>query len=132
MTYKYLYPFRKRVEILSALYAGGFGFYILFMDAFGFSSPIGWLPEIYQALLAHFMILASFTHAVGVSVNGRWAYSPVLRVLGLSMHAGVMATFIMNSNFSSAGYTYTWIFCALLYGVISAMKDFTVNMQRGV
>ena len=131
MTYKYLYPFRKRVEILAAFYAGGFGIYILLMGALSYQSPIYWLPQEYQETLAHFMIIASCLHSTGVAVNGNWKFSPVLRILGLSMHASVMATFVLAGNFSSASYTYMWIFAALLYGVVSGMKDLFASLKPG-
>jgi hypothetical protein len=117
----YLYPFRKRVEIFAALYAGGFGMFILICNLLG--SPIYWLDEVNQQSLAHFMILASLIHSTGVSVNGSWRFSPALRVLGLSMHSTVIALFVYEGNFSSASYTYGWILMALLYGVLSAIRD---------
>lgn len=123
MAQKYLYPFRKRVEILAALYAGGFGMFILICQVLGFPSPIYWLDAVDQASLAHFMILASLIHSTGVSVNGRWRYSPALRILGLSMHTSVIGVFVVEGNFSSATYTYAWICLALLYGVLSALRD---------
>jgi hypothetical protein len=120
---RYLYPFRKRVEIVAALYAGGFGMYILLCNLLGYPSPIFWLSEVNQSSLAHFMILASLIHSTGVSVNGAWRFSPALRVLGLSMHSTVIGLFVYEGNFSSASYTYGWILMALLYGMLSAIRD---------
>jgi len=101
------------------------------MEFLGFASPVYWLPHDLQDALAHFMILASFFHSLGIAINGNWRYSPALRVVGLSMHASVISVFVYSGAFSSASYTYAWIFAALMYGVVSAFKDLYNSLTVG-
>lgn len=124
MSQKYLYPCRKRVEIVAALYACAFGFYIWAAVLAGDVNPIGWVRQEYELVIAEALICSGIIHGVGVFINGRWRYSPLLRLIGMLGHATVMAGFAVKGGWSSATYTYAWISGVLLYGAIGAATDF--------
>ena len=79
---RYLYPQRKRLEILSAMFAGGYGVHIW---AAGFhGEPLLWagLHNGQALIFGQIMSMAAFVHALGVRINGHWRWSPALRLLG--------------------------------------------------
>jgi hypothetical protein len=124
-THRYLYPRRRQVELISALYALGFGLYVATAALANHSPPIAWLGYSTQAQLgiAQAMCIAAFIHALGIRINGHWRWSPVLRVIGMTTHVCVMGLLTYRGFGTSAGYTYTWITAAMAYGVFSAMRD---------
>ena len=120
---RYLYPQRKRLEILSAMFAGGYGVHIW---AAGFhGEPIIWAGfHNGQALIfGQAMSVAAFVHALGVRINGTWKWSPMLRLLGMVAHTLMFAFLAFKGFGQTAGYTYGWITGLLGMGALSALKD---------
>lgn len=123
MMHRYLYPQRKRNEIISAVFAGGFGVHIwaagLYME------PLRWadLHNGQALIFGQAMSLAAFVHALGVRINGQWQWSPALRFVGMAMHTAMFA-FLAVKGFGATGfYTYSWVTALLFMGAMSALKD---------
>ena len=125
MTPRFLYPFRKRVEMFGALYAGGFGMFIWLSLAVNGHSPINWIEVggVRHIWIGEALALAAFVHALGIRINGQWRYSPALRLVGMTIHLGIFAGLALSGWGSSAFYTYAWISAALLTGVWSSARD---------
>ena len=121
MATRFLYPHRKRMEIMSAVFAGGFGINI--WAAGLYSEPLRWadLHNGQALIFGQVMSLAAFVHAVGVRINGEWRWSPSLRLAGMSAHT-LMFAFLAVRGVGTTG-TYTWITGLLLMGALSALKD---------
>jgi hypothetical protein len=114
---KHLNPIRRAIETVMALYAVGFGVFIIFTIDAGLGSPLWWvgLDQNAQVLFALAMVFAGFIHAMGISINGSWRWSPLLRLIGMVTHAtGV--TYLVVAMIGSIGpphglpsglYTYT-------------------------
>lgn len=124
-THRYLYPRRRQVELISALYALGFGLYVATAAIANHAPPIAWIRYSVQVQLwvAEAMCIASLIHALGIRINGHWRWSPVLRFVGMVVHVAIMATLAVKGFGSSAGYTYSWITAAMAYGAFSALRD---------
>ena len=123
MTDRYLYPQRKRLEIMSAVFAGGFGVHIW---AAGFhGEPLIWagLHNGHALWFGQAMSLAAFTHALGVRINGQWRCSPVLRLAGMIAHVCMFAFLAWKGAGTTGAYTYGWITGLLGMGALSALKD---------
>ncbi len=120
---RYLYPARKRLEMISAAFAGGFGIHI-WAAAFN-GEPLLWADlHNHEALLfGQAMSVAAFVHALGVRINGTWKWSPMLRLLGMVAHTLMFAFLAFKGFGQTAGYTYGWITGLLLMGALSALKD---------
>ena len=120
---RYLYPQRKRLEILSAMFAGGYGVHIW---AAGFhGEPLLWagLHNGQALIFGQIMSMAAFVHALGVRINGEWRWSPSLRLAGMSAHTLMFAFLAVRDVGTTGAYTYTWITGLLLMGALSALKD---------
>lgn len=122
---RYLYPFRRRVEILAALYAGGFGMYVWTSSLTGHAAPIAWLgvSPSGQLMLAQIVTICALIHALGIRINGHWQYSPALRLVGMGVHAFVFVWLAVAGGGTSASYTYSWISAAMIYGAFSSARD---------
>lgn len=120
---RYLYPARKRLEILSAVFAGGFGVHIW---AAGFhGEPLLWagLHNGQALLFGQAISIAALIHALGVRINGQWRWSPMLRLVGMVVHTLMFAFLAIKGFCQTAGYTYGWITVLLGMGALSALKD---------
>lgn len=120
---RYLYPHRKRMEICSAVFAAGFGVHLWAAAIHG--EPLAWAGvHNGQALMfGQAVTIASFVHALGVNINGKWRWSPVLRLIGMSAHAVMFAWLATRGIGQSAAYTYGCISLSLAYGAKSAWVD---------
>ena len=123
MVHHYLYPARKRLEILSACFAGGFGVHIWATSLAG--DPLAWAGTHNggAVLFGQAISLAALIHALGVRINGSWRWSPALRLTGMVVHTVLFAVLAWQGVGQTAGYTYSWITIALAYGALSALKD---------
>lgn len=123
MVHRYLYPARKRLEILSACFAGGFGVHIWAASTAG--EPLLWAGMHNEAAtdFGQAMSVAALIHALGVRINGSWRWSPALRLTGMVVHTVLFAVLAWQGVGQTAGYTYSWITIALFYGALSALKD---------
>jgi len=120
---RYLYPARKRLEILSAVFAGGFGVHIW---AAGFhAEPLMWagLHNGQALMFGQAMSLAAFVHALGVRINGAWQWSPALRLVGMAAHVAMFAFLAWKGLGTTGAYTCSWITGLLFMGALSALKD---------
>lgn len=120
---RYLYPIRKRLEIVSAVFAGGFGVHIWATSLA--SEPLAWagIGDGAALIFGQVMGVAALVHALGVRINGAWRWSPALRLTGMVVHTVLFAFLAWRGLWQTAGYTYGWITIALFYGALSAMKD---------
>lgn len=123
MTPRYLYPHRKRLEILSAVFAAGFGLHLWVTALHG--EPLAWagVHNGHALLFGQVVSIAGLIHALGVWINGRWRWSPVLRLAGMATHASLFAWLASRGVGQSAAYTYGWISLLLAYGAKSAGVD---------
>lgn len=130
MARHFLYPQRKRFEILSAVYAGGFGIYI--WSASFSANPLEWsgLDHGEALVFGQLLTLAALIHSLGVRINGAWRWSPVLRLIGMAGHATLIGYLASHGAGTSAAYTYSWGFALLAYGASSAARD-TLTAYRG-
>lgn len=119
-----LYPQRKRVEMLVAIFAGGFGVYLLALQGNG-GAPLRWagLNHEESGWMALAIALGALVHALGVRINGRWRWSPVLRLLGMATHSWICGFLSWQGFGTSAGYPYACFAGLLIYGMFSAGVD---------
>lgn len=120
---RYLYPYRKRMEILSATFAGGFGVHI-WAAAF-YSEPLWWAGFHNGAALVfgQAMTIAAMIHALGVRINGRWRWSPAMRLTGMAVHTVLFGYLAVQGFGQTADYTYAWGTGLLAFGASSAFRD---------
>ena len=123
MMQRYLYPQRKRLEILSAVFAGGFGVHI--WAASLYSEPLRWadLHNGQALIFGQVMSMAAFVHALGVRINGEWRWSPALRLLGMAFHTLMFAFLAIKGFWATGFYTYSWVTALLFMGALSALRD---------
>ena len=123
MTQRYLYPVRKQLEMMSALFSGGYGIHVWLL-AFQ-TNPLRWadLSTGQSLLFGQAMSLAAFVHALGIRINGHWRYSPCLRIFGMMVHATAFLFLSWQGIGSTAGYVYGWGFALALAGAWSAARD---------
>ena len=123
MTPQYLYPVRKRLEMLSAIFAGGFGVFVWAMTFH--NNPLAWADLTNSGALAfgQVMSLAAFVHALGVRINGHWRWSPVLRLAGMACHTMLFGWLSWQGWGQTAAYTYGWGCGLLALGTLSAGRD---------
>lgn len=122
---RFLYPRQRQIEVLSALYAGGFGLYCEVVMAAERPSPIYWVSDniMTQHALSLALLIASLVHALGIRINGAWRWSPALRTLGMAVHTFVFAAFFAAAPGSSATYSYAWVMAFMAAGTINAARD---------
>jgi hypothetical protein len=123
--HRFLYPRQRQIEVLSALYAGGFGVYCEAMTTAGRPSPIYWVSDdpVTQHVFALALLFAALVHAFGIRINGAWTGSPFLRVIGMAVHAAVFCAFFTAAPGSSAAYSYAWVMACMAAGTINAARD---------
>lgn len=120
---RYLYPVRKRIEVLAAVFSIGFGLHVWAL-AFN-SEPLAW-AGMHNGEALRFgqtMSLAGLAHALGVRINGYWRWSPVLRFVGMGVHASCFLYLAWAGLGQTAGYTYGWGAAMALAGAWSAGRD---------
>jgi hypothetical protein len=122
---RFLYPRRRQTEMLSALFAGGFGFWCAFIHASTGRSAIYWASpdEAVQNTIATVLIAAAVVHAMGIRINGAWRCSPCLRFAGMAAHCAVFGFLWWHGASSSAAYVYAWLLAALGVGTFNAALD---------
>lgn len=133
MTRAYLYPPRRYFEVIAAMFAGGYGLTVLHLLPAG--NPLRWAGySIEDAICtAGVMLAAAFTHALGIYINGRWRWSPVLRFMGMAGHSAMFLMLVHAANHqpaNTAGYVYACISILMASGAYSALRD-SVNALRG-
>lgn len=127
---RFLYPRQRQIEILAALYAGGFGLYCEAVTTAGARSPVYWVSEnpAVQHGVALALLIAALVHALGIRINGSWRGSPVLRALAMASHTAVFAGLFSAAPGSSATYSYAWVMVFMAAGTINAARDCATAM----
>lgn len=92
----HLTRFGRIAEMLMA----AFGVYIglaLVLTSEGGLDPLGWIDirNGVQEAIGMAFIIAGIIHATGVRINGRWAWSPLLRVIGMTVHASLVIMILL-------------------------------------
>ena len=127
---RFLYPQRKRLEMLSAIFAGGFGVYVWTLSYT--TNPLWW-AGLFDADARDFgqvITCAALIHAAGVRINGSWRWSPVLRLFGMVIHAAMFGWLAFQGISQTMAYIYSWGCGLLLTGAYSALKD-TIRAVKG-
>ena len=128
----YLGDRQRTVEMLAALYAAWYSCFTgIQINWFGIY-PISWsrMTEKEQGFFAWFLLIAALIHGIGIKINGRWHWSPVLRVVALGMHLTAMSFLLMKTGFgSSVTANYSFIVGLLAFGLGNAIDD-TVKAWR--
>lgn len=127
---RFLYPRQRQIEILSALYAGGFGLYCEALTTAGERSPIYWVSDnpAVQHGIAVALLVAALTHALGIRINGAWRGSPALRAAAMAVHTLVFMVLSAAAPGSSAAYSYAWVMAFAAAGTINAARDCATAM----
>jgi len=128
----HLNQLRRILETIMALYAGGFGIFIIFTISMETGNPLWWvgfdIPA--QNVFALLLMFAGTIHAWGIAINGRWRWSPLLRVIGMAVHA-IAITYLVVAIINSIGphgipsglYSYSVTAGMFWYLVWKAMLD---------
>jgi len=124
-----IYPRKRQVEVLGALYAGGMGSYIGFCSTVLHTYPVRWigLPQI---PLAEVLVTATAIWALGIRINGAWWLSPFLRLFGMVIHLCIALWAVYAGGGTSASYTYAWVTLFLLVGARNAAWDCGVSWRQ--
>lgn len=130
MTARFLYPRQRQIEVLSALYAGGFGLYCEALTTAGYRSPVYWVSDslAVQHGVAMALLVAALVHALGIRINGSWRGSPALRALAMASHTAIFAVMFAAASGSSATYSYAWVMVFMAAGTINAARDCATAM----
>lgn len=125
---------RKTAEIIMALYVAGFGVFVE-SHAAGGTNALAWAGfSLNDAWVFGWACwFASCIHAVGLWVNGRARWSPMIRVVGLLFGCGLFICLAWAGSAlgNTAAYTYLWIGGGFLAALKTALRD--VNLAwRGL
>lgn len=123
MHQRYLYPQRKRAEVWFAIFSGGFGAHIATGSVSG--TPLWWagLGRVESTSFGLLMLGAALLWSIGININGRWRFSPLLRLISMFVSFCLFASLAKAGFGGTAGYVYGWITFALAYAVRSAFVD---------
>ncbi len=91
----HLTKFGRIAEMMMAAFGVYIGGALVITSEAGLD-PLGWIDtrDGVQEGVGMVFIIAGLVHAIGVRINGRWAWSPLLRVVGMTAHASLV-TFIL-------------------------------------
>lgn len=128
---RFLYPQRKRAEVMMAIFSGGFGAHITASSAT--STPLWWVgfDQSHSAAFGLAMLGAALLWAIGININGRWRYSPALRLIAMAVSLILFATLMWAGLGGTAGYVYGWITAFLIYATRSAFVDTKRSLEGG-
>ena len=131
MTRRYLYPGTRRIEIVAALYAAGFGLHALYLKTMWGSAGLSWAGVENGLAVARFLVTVSLLHGLAIRVNGRAGIlSPLLRAVCMALFAGFFGGLAAAWTGTSAGYTYSVVAVGMTIGALNAFND-TVTALRG-
>lgn len=133
-TMRHLNERQKTVELLIMLYCTGLGVFIGASISFRrVFDPLSdrWpdmvqlhLPVGQQMALAYFLAVAGVTQALGISLNGGWRWSPLLRFLGVIVHtASIIIVWLHVGVFTITYFTMIWLVLVLVVSVIVTFRD---------
>lgn len=131
MKTSYLTRTRRFTEILAALYGVYFGASVTVLLDTGWGSPLYWVwsDPVTQKAAGLTFVLAGVVHAIGVRVNGRWRWSPLFRVVGLSILTMLMFKIFLAgawqepNGVTSGGVTYAPFVLVFAFYTATAARD---------
>lgn len=130
----FLSPVRRTIELLVGAYGTGFGLYVWFGAKSG-DNLLAWAGLNYSSGLwvAQLMSLAGLVHIMGVKINGKWRWSPFIRLAGILVHVALLSHLVSSGieAFSTAGYTYGFIFILFLSVLWYVATDCISAVRRG-
>lgn len=108
----FLTPMRRMAELVMAGYGFGLGAYI-WGQAIAGHNALGWTSMSPDEAVTFGQIIATagLVHALGIHINGRWIWSPFLRLAGMVVHLVVLTLMSVHGAgaHSTAGFTYPFI-----------------------
>lgn len=123
-------PPRKMAEAVAAIYGLVMGCYGLaaYMDG---GNAFAWVPGSSWNVPALFMA-GSLVHGAGVKINGRWRWSPVLRLIGISLHTLIIGALVLAAMplWSSAAPNYAFVLFLFIVAMTAAARD-AIRAIRG-
>lgn len=129
----FLTPLRRMSELVIAAYGAGFGLFVWGHGIAGHSA-LRWasLDLSEGVMVGQIMATAGMIHALGIWINGRWNWSPFLRLAGLAVHLVVLMvlTELGTSAKSTAGYTYAYILTGFIVVASFVVRDCVAAIDR--
>ena len=122
-------PPRKLAELFAAIYALGLGTWGLL--AWSDGQALFWWSDYGRRFSLHvslFLMVSALVHGAGVKINGRWRWSPALRLVGMTGHLSVVTALAVNSALSpvwtaaTPGYS-AWS-VLFFVGWLATLRDF--------
>ena len=135
MTQQFLTPARAKFETSGALFFAGFSLWILFLTPQVDVPPLAWMKisEAAQMAVGYTFALGALLHGAGVRLNGRFWWSPMLRVAGMMVHSGALSWLATNTPnpASTAVYVYFVAGVVMMLGTFHALGDCLAGCRRG-
>lgn len=130
----YLTPVRKVIEVLLALYIGGFGAYEWASLNAG-ADALYWTGQPREVVfgVALFALGAALIHAIGIWLNSGHRWSPLVRLVGQLGEIAFVVWLVdglAGTDWSSANYTYGAIAVLYVIALTSTISD-TILAIRG-
>ena len=126
MATHYLGERQRTVEMLAALYAAWYGCFTGIQITWLRLEPLAWtgMSRQEQVVFAWVLLIAALFHGIGIEINGRWKWSPVLRAAALGLHLLAIAVILFKAGWaSSASTNYSFIVGMLAFGFGNAVDD---------
>ena len=74
-------------------------------------------------LWAGLVLLASSTHMIGLTINGRWRWSPVVRLFGAGTNLILFVLFAVSSTSATIGTSLSIVGTAVTFNVITIFSS---------
>jgi hypothetical protein len=130
MTRPYLYPHTRRIEVVMALYAAGFGLHAIYLKIQNGNAGLSWAGVENGWAVATPLLIVSLLHGLAIRINGRAGpLSPFLRAACMAAFAGFFFSLSTAGAGTSAAYTYSAITLGMAVGAINAAMD-TVDAAK--
>lgn len=127
-------PARRIFEMFAAVYGGFYGLWVETVLRVSDHPSLWWtgLDGSGAHVVARILIAAGLIHGLGIRVNGRWIYSPVLRSIGMATFCGVFLWLSLHAlhPLSTAVFNYFFIGLVLFIGLLSALSDARTAILR--
>lgn len=129
----FLTPMRRMAELVMAGYGAGLGLFIWGQGLAGHNA-MGWasMSPDEAVTFGQAIATAGLVHALGIYINGRWNWSPFLRLAGILVHLFVLTLMSAYgaSAHSTAGFTYPFILAG--FAAVSSFigRDCVTAIQR--
>jgi hypothetical protein len=126
MAIRYLGERQRTVEMLAALYAAWYSCITGIQINWYGANPLGWsgMTEDEQSVFAWVLLIAALMHGIGIEINGRWKWSPMLRAAALALHLLAISVLLLKAGlYTSASTNYSFIVGMLVFGLGNAVDD---------